>query len=495
MNNLLDNNDIEPLEETQPKKFGFREKDLLKQIRNHQLFRPLHELEATKNSYQRDGINILEHMDTLYLSNYLFDVISDEMIFGEGVDRTSLIKNISQHVLMMNSHLTAEISHEITEIVLDHISNKKDNFKTFKMSYYDPIENKMLIREFNLIAYKECDDNIWRYYLTKEGFTTYLSMLEMDSDMEIALNDFRIQKLLERERFSEAVSIAKINRKRTVEHKQKLHNLMRSIERNVRQVSWQKNVKSELNNSHNHIDERISEELKMLKLVQEHLDEGVLSSENREQLLSLQETINSCKKANHELAQHLLPFHNKYLEFHSKTLNISKVQSLPDFEQNVLYEYLKLTTLQLKDLSKKLSLVSSVPFQPKIFDPFLLVEQIDSISIKEEEIFKEDLAPIYEDIFELEPTFSDKLKNEMRDYFNKVVLTKECTNISSLISLAQLDKKDNIEIKYLLLLFLDQFEKSDENQLIKITKSLNKIDNNPYIQGDELIIKEKNDKF
>lgn len=491
MTNLFENHDeLEQL--SNQNKLGFREKDLLKQIRNHQLFRPLHELEATKNSYNRNDINILENIDTLFLSNYLFDLISDGMIFGDGVERNILIHDARVQIKIMDSSLSSKIASEVVETILDFISNKKNGFKIFNMSYFDPIEKKNSSRKFRLIAFKECDDGKWRYYLTKEGFTVYLSMLEMDSDMEIALNDFRIQKLLERERFSEAVSIAKVNMKRTVEHKQMLQILMRRIQRDVRQIDWKEDVESKLNNSQEHIQERIDEELKMAKIVREQIENGNLSSVNRKQLLILQETVSACQIAHQDLFQQLIPFHEQYLEFHSRTLNVSRSISQPNFEEDLLYEYLSLPIDKLSSVSLKISLSSTLAKQAKIFDPMLLIEYIDKLSIKEK-INTEKLAePEYEEVFKVPSMFSKNLMVEMREYFKELITKKECIDFNALLEIAKNEGKSAKEIAYLSFLLIDQFETANKNQLVLLKKSNTKLNNNTYIQGDNLIMENQN---
>ena len=285
--NLIE--DSKSKEESRLEQIKTKADDLSRQVRNLLLLYPLIRLEYEKVRLGPDGLNMFRGLDTLYLSFAMFDYISECMLFDLGAKRERIIQHLAKEVKRIKPRLSKKNSAQAGEIILDQLCNAKQNHQSFAFDYFDAQKESKMSRSFRLILFKIGEDDEGRYHLTKEGFAAYLSMLELDSNMAQEVDEYLIQKLIDRGNFADALRVAGRNRKRTIELKDSLKQKIFKLNRDIFNVDWQQDIKPFLDQSRDHIQARIKEEGHMLENLTDEIDQTEVN--NKDNLLKLHDTI------------------------------------------------------------------------------------------------------------------------------------------------------------------------------------------------------------
>ncbi len=445
---------------------------------------PVTRLELDKLRLGPENLMIFKGIDTNFLSYSMFDYISESMIFESGATREGIIEHLKDEAKRLKPNIPNTEGEIIGEILLDQLCNSRENHRAFQFEYFDALEDKMKVRQFRLIFYKVGDDNEGRYYLTNEGFAAYLSMLELDTRMGQEVDEFLIQRLMERGSYGDALRISKRNRKRTIELKDTLKRKLFKIGRDVQSVDWSDEVRPYLDQSRSHIKERIEQEGRILIKIGEILEQTDVN--NRDDLIHLQETIDECQAEHRKLHSQLMGFNEQFLDLQVRAFRTPRISSNANLEEEIL---LKLLDLGIDKLGRNALDITTVMNNPKInriFDPLLLISFIDNADSDFEEELLEPTGEMEEMVDSME-RFDSEMIVEMSSWLGKTVAENEEIDLGRIIQFAESDGLTSIEILCLVYLVMEWYGDSMSSKGLIFNKS-GKLVNNDFLTGDNLKI-------
>lgn len=473
-----------------------REEDLSKQVRNLLLLYPITRLENEKLRLGPEHQMIFKGIDTLYLSFALFDYISECMVFESGASRLDIIDFLCFEMKKIAPQLEEEAQKIAAEIVLDQLCNSRNNHKSFTFNYFDASTGLTRSRDFRLILYKLGPTGEGHYILTKEGFAALLSMLELDSNMKLEVNEYIIQKLVDRGNFTEALRISKQNRTLTIEYRDLLNRKLFQLNRDIAQMSWENDVKPYLDKSRRHIRDRIKEEGQMLERFSSIIETATSSgNQNLHQLLNV---ITECQNRHRELHTQIMRFNDRFLEAQNKAFRTPKETPLAHLEDEILQQMGELPISHLIEKSSEITSVMNPPVMNKLFDPVMLLSFIDKIDT--EEIEKEKCKQEEEiDVVPLKTIpdrFNDEMIREMTHFLEKEIKISGRSDLVNLMHKAEKAGYHSDQILCLVYLIYEMYGDRNASGQYHIFKN-GKIDkaSSPYqlISGDNLLIKNNND--
>lgn len=476
-----------PDEENQGRPVRSRNDDLSRQVKNLLLLYPVTRLEADKNRLGPDQVNLFDGVDTLYLSFSLFDYISECMLFDKGADREGILEHLESEVNRFQLPVNEPQKRLIGSIILDQLCNSKDNHKSFQLPYFDPLSNQTQIRDFRLILFKVTDAGEGRYMLTNEGFSAYLSMLELNTEMGQEVDEFLIKRQMERGNFRDAVRIAQRNRKRTIELKDTLERKVFKMGREIQNVDWSGEIRPFLERSRVHIKERIEEEGSLLSKIEEYIQES--EQDRLIQLVTLKETLLECQSKHRELHAHLMRVNETFLEEQTRSYRAPRYSSHADFEEDILAELLGCEIEKLQDKADEITAMMNLPGQPHLFDPLLLLSFIDQADAEERNAEPPKKAEII-DFDQPLDRFDRSLVIQMKSRLEAFLEEKRDTSFSEVIGWAETTFNDKDEIICLIYLVLQWFGDPAEKGIPEITKLENKLAlSGGILSGDDLAIR------
>ncbi|MCP4298804.1 MAG: hypothetical protein GY786_24755, partial [Proteobacteria bacterium] len=417
--------------------------DLTRQVRNLLLLLPVTRLELDKLRLGPENLMIFKGIDTNFLSYSMFDYISESMIFESGATREGIIEHLKDEAKRLKPNIPDTEGEIIGEILLDQLCNSRENHKAFQFEYFDALEDKMKVRQFRLIFYKVGDDNEGRYFLTNEGFAAYLSMLELDTRMGQEVDEFLIQRLMERGSYGDALRISKRNRKRTIELKDTLSRKLFKIGRDVQSVDWSDEVRPYLDQSRSHIKGRIEQEGRILAKIGEILEQPDVN--HRDDLIHLQETIDECQGEHRKLHSQLMGFNEQFLDLQIRAFRTPRISGNASLEDEILMKLLDSGIDKMGQRAVEITTFMNHPKVNSLFDPLLLISFIDSADGEYEEELQESPGEMEGFVDSME-RFDNKMIVEMGSWLEKVVADKKDTDLSQIIRKAESDHLNSIEI-------------------------------------------------
>lgn len=490
--NLIE--DSNSKEEQQLEQIQTKAEDLSRQVRNLLLLYPLIRLENEKTRLGPEGLNMFRGLDTLYLSFAMFDYISECMLFDLGAKRERIIQHLAKEVKRIKPRLSKKNSALAGEIILDQLCNNKQNHQSFSFDYFDAHSDAKMSRRFRLLLFKIGEDDEGRYHLTKEGFAAYLSMLELDSNMAQEVDEYLIQKLIDRGNFEDALRVAARNRKRTIELKDSLKQKIFKLNRDIFNVEWQQDIKPFLDQSRNHIEARIKEEGHMLENLTEELHQP--EKGKKTSLLKLQDTIQDCQSQHRDLHREIMGFNEQFLAAQSKIFRTPRISNLANLEDEILTMMGNKTINQLSLMASDVTSAMNIPSIKRIFDPLLLISIIDDQDREE----KEKKEPEESDLVSLGnplDRFNSKTITDMEAYLKEVTKDKKETNLKEIILQAEntnsFTSEEILCLVYLTFQWYGNVDRSPGFQFEKIEskrkKSKLSFSKSIYLSGDNLLIK------
>ena len=488
--NLIEDSEFK--EESRLEQIQTKADDLSRQVRNLLLLYPLIRLEYEKTRLGPDGLNMFRGLDTLYLSFAMFDYISECMLFDLGAKREGIIQHLAKEVKRIKPRLSKKNSALASEIILDQLCNSKQNHQSFEFDYFDAQKESKMTRSFRLILFKIGEDDEGRYHLTKEGFAAYLSMLELDTNMAQEVDEYLIQKLIDRGNFEDALRVAGRNRKRTIELKESLKQKIFKLNRDIFNVDWQHDIKPFLDQSRDHIQARIKEEGYMLENLTDEIDQTEVN--NKDNLLKLHDTIHDCQSQHRDLHKDIMGFNEKFLAAQSKTFRTPRISNLANLEEEILSLMGKKSVNDLSSQAPEITSMMNMPSIKRIFDPLMILSIIDDQDREElgkSEVEASDLVLLNDPL----DRFETNIIQEMEAYLKQAVAPEGETNLKALILQAEAENRFSAEqilcLVYLSFQWYGNADRSPGFQFEKLTtkKLTPKLSKSVYLSGDNLLIK------
>lgn len=445
-----------------------KDSDLSKQVRNMIVLNPVIRLEFIKNSLGPTDSNLFDGVDTQYLSFSLFDFISENMVFSPGALRKDIIEYLAFEAMEIKDSLKKKEAFDVAEIVLDHLTNSRENHKSFFYSYFDASTKSTKQRSFRLINYTVSEDGSGYYFLTREGFSAYLSMYFTDAENISEMDEYLVKKMLDRENFDGALKIAKRNRKRTIEYKREHEKTLLKIKRDIGSISWSKDVKPFLKRSRDHIAERLEYEGDMLSSLDRYLDREDLPDVRA--MTVLQETIQECQRRHGDLHRTLIDYNEQFLDEQVRTFRPKRSsESVHNFEKEILSKAASMKLNEIVDISDEITSALNLPEHSKLFDPLQLISLFEKSFDSSSETYA-DISGKRESLIDESELFSKEVIIRIRNFLDKEIEKNEIS-FKTILKNAALNGMDKDEIKCLSFLVLQYYGDYVPGKQHSVTKS------------------------
>ncbi len=168
---------LEGLSERQP---DSRLLDLSRQQRNLILLRPLFQLELNKARIGDDSTadkGLFQGIDTHYLVLSALDQMMEGTTITSGCTQQEVLTHLAEVAVVMKPPLTKSQATRISEVVLDALDNKANNYREFAYDLFDAAKTTTRQVRFRLVTYEPDIEDIYRYRPTAEGYLVYPACL------------------------------------------------------------------------------------------------------------------------------------------------------------------------------------------------------------------------------------------------------------------------------------------------------------------------------
>lgn len=448
------------------------------------LYLPIARIEFDKLRLGESGEYIFQGVDTLYLSFSLLDFISDQMDVHSGASREDTVHHLIQQLAISNPEKSSKERASIAGIVFDAISNEKNNHKMFQYPYFNIKTKQHLTREFRLIRPRPVDEQIL-YRVTKEGFTAYFSLLEVDSMVAHEVETFRVKRLLESGRYEQARANALTNKKRAIELKSRVVDLMYTVLRNPRQVNYEQDVKPQLEEAREH-----------LALVQKHDDvnykmilelKTLAKGEPLEHLIDIKNILESCFIQYSELAQEISTVNSRYvLALSNAFAPLASEYGEVNLEEDIFLPLLRSNVDMIFGFDSQI-LAALTPFTDRaVFDPFEFVTSMDE-SLKDYEEVEE--VEQSDEITEVDDTkrFTPEMHGRIVSVISRWVRDHQKVDINSMLSLCEEERLTSDEMLCVVYHVGDLWSKADKHK-DSVKVSVSGQVSHPLVCGDNITI-------
>lgn len=224
---------------------------------------PLLDIEHDKNRAARAGGSdrSWDVYDMRLLQLAAFDAIAAEygMHSEGGVPRDHVEREIAAHAARIAPHQGSEEHAYVASWLVDRLLNVGHAARGFDVPWIDPA-NDYRRDELRVIALYETlsSEGEVRLHADEAALNLALAGLDLDlEDRQIAAEAV-LRAQIESGRWSKAEQSAAITRRIAVEYRNRLDRFLRSVERDLRDINWEADVETILEDSLAHIETRVN---------------------------------------------------------------------------------------------------------------------------------------------------------------------------------------------------------------------------------------------
>ena len=224
---------------------------------------PLLDIEHDKNRAARAGGSDRnwDVYDMRLLQLAAFDAIAAEYgLHPEGgVPRVHVEQEITGHAARMAPGQSSEEHAYVASWLVDRLLNVGHAARGFDVPWIDPADNYRR-DDLRVIALYETltSDGEVRVHADEAALNLALAGLDLDlEDRQIAAEAV-LRAQIESGRWSQAEQSAAITRRIAVEYRNRLDRFLRSVERDLRDINWETEVETVLEESLSHIETRVN---------------------------------------------------------------------------------------------------------------------------------------------------------------------------------------------------------------------------------------------
>lgn len=343
--------------------------DLSAQQRNLLLLSPLFELHQNKSHVANsDGAaGFMTNIDTHYLSLSLLDFLMEGVAIGSG----QYPEEVLQHLMALAGVIAPSLNHgdlrKIAEYVLGQVANSRENYKDFEREYFDAKTKCTQAHRFKLITFEPDLEENYLFKPTEEGYLVYLGMLDLSPEDAAELMEKMLQLLIKRNKFAQAVDIAKRARALSIEFRQIIRDTITRARRTPRAVNWKDDIQVRLEKARGHVTERRKEDGTMMLSVRNSLA-GADEFEVRENIIKLLDILQSSSNLRSRLHTEIMQAPDQYLTAHSMVFRVRAPSSLPSLEELLFPHFMKLPVETLAACVDNMISSAYPPKFPHIFD-------------------------------------------------------------------------------------------------------------------------------
>lgn len=300
---------------------------------------PLHAAERTKGARGVD----LSTVDLRVLSLRVLDAVIEEMGLGRGAARDEVTGILLKMLERTSPTLTRAETQLVADITIDALLNDTNRRQAFSAPYVDWSAEAPVRRElsWHLLREVELADGSFVLQATTEGINVYTGMLEYEVEDAQVAEEAVLHAQVKRGRIRDAVRTAQNARLRSIEYETVLQRVLRLVERDVSQVSWQADLGELLDRARDHLTERLESERQLVDMASGRVDDA--SDEDAPRLAELIDILEECLGRHIKLHRGIIQASEVFLrEQERQYFRPRAVLRLPDLEAEVVSRALEL---------------------------------------------------------------------------------------------------------------------------------------------------------
>jgi hypothetical protein len=249
---------------------------------------PIHDMQANKSL--RPGWDVYDLYD---LALATIDLVVDRMSFDSGILRAELDELVALDAARFAPDVKRTQHRDVALYVISALIDPQVS------GYHDATDGRRRRFDFRLLDEVEGGAGIY-LRATKEAINVLVGALDTDLESAHAAAEARLANLIRRKKLPDAAQAARDARYRSVQFMLEVQRLIAETRRDIRQADWAEAIPRRLREMLEHLDERTSEEQKMLAAMREARDEAEDERLER-QAAELVATVEECYTRHTEL--------------------------------------------------------------------------------------------------------------------------------------------------------------------------------------------------
>ena len=462
------------------------EDSLTGQQRNLLLSEPISKLSVDKVIMLKDK-ELYEYLDLSYLCLSALDFVMEYSVMEAGATRKEIIKHIAEKAARMKPSLDDSQARKLGQIVLDNLSNAREDHKAFRSEYYDSERNTFLFHDFRLLTLFPSDENVVKYKLAQGGQILTLAMLNISPQFEQEADEIMLKEAIKRGRFKDALFLAKRARSRSAAYKQFIDTKLFEVKRSIDSVNWSKKVLPELDVAREHIEQRKNHEDIVIDKIRELLD-ITNERETKIQLNELTEIIEECREWHGRLYNSVITASEKYRELQSYAFQSIFVANLPNIEDEILTPLLSTSIQNIASMGDDVCVIFSGPKSIKLLDMEMAFEMLtEPVSGKDDDA---DDTPDDIVLIENVPTvFDEETEKSAIEWISAQLKTKSRLDMINATSIAREQGLNPVVLRCVLFLMLRSW--NPEEDIFGVIADIDGTISTQEASGDNLLLTAK----
>jgi flavin-binding protein dodecin len=325
-----------------PRTMNATDSTLDRRAKSFALLRPLYDLDANKGRHTELQ---LDQLDLFRIASVVLETIITEMGGSrQGALRHQIGAAVAQEIEKSAPATPAETRHNITEFVLDHLTNEKAR-DSFRIPYQRATEDgkvEWATAVFKLVELREIDAGSEpRYVASVEAINLFLQSLSIEIEAQQAATEAVMKHFLKNGQLDRMVEEARRAIAQTIQYQKTIEGALRMAERNVDNVDWINTMIPKLRQARRHIQERLTIEHELLQGVETRQEEA--HGPDLQQLAEGAEYLRRAIEKHNQLLPVVIEANDRYLHEHSvQKFRKSCLVALPNPSSDVLAPLLRL---------------------------------------------------------------------------------------------------------------------------------------------------------
>lgn len=421
--------------------------DLTAHQRNLLLLKPILRLDLNKMAHStEDNVSLLEGLDTNYLCLAALFFMMEGAAINQGYTRTDVQEHVMALVASMREGLTESNRLRVAGIVIDALSNAPNKYASFEEAFFHAPSGETRYIKFKLIRYEPDHEDIFRFTPTEAGYVVLMGMLDLEVEDYQILIEKMLVHLIENGRFEQALELANRARLLSIEHRQKIRDLIRRAARSPGTVNWRDDIYPQLSDARRHVEERQTVDHAMM----ESLSVKIRSLDNESAVASLQRLLRQLQSANLQRMRLLTDIGaagDDFLKGQAAGFRARRRTGLPDLDHELFPKLMQKPAGEIARHAEDLLLSFYPAVPPKVFDLSslfeLLLERRGSYEFEGDEGEGGEI----EEFPEIPNPFPDELIAKILDWLDAKMHSANEWTIERLIQLAHAEGLSFLERK------------------------------------------------
>ena len=456
---------------------------LTHQQRNLLLAEPIARLSIDKRVVLREDATMAEGLDMQYLALSALDFVMERCAIEAGATTAEIVEHIANEAIRVKPSLTNEQARKIGQVVLDHLANARNNHLAFRTEYFDADRNALSLHDFRLLTISIADEGPPRFKLAAGAQTLMLSMLEVPAEFAEEAERIMINKAIERERFADALALARNARIRSIHYYQLIEENLFHTRRDASRSTWSENVLPKLDEAREHLNERRKHEAAIIDSIRNHLAQT--RGDARDQLLELMKTIEDCQQRHTALLKRVMTASEEFRRIQARAFSVRRIQHVPDLEDRILLPLLGAPMKILTELSDEIAVAFAAPTPPKLYDLSLLFEKLTEPAAQGDPAHEDEM----QDLVPLEhvaPAFDADEIRTAEEWITHEIASRKHLDLASAIEIAEEQALSESTLRCVLFVMLRSWSPADDP--FGVSASIDGAIRHKRAAGDNLVL-------